>query len=245
MRRRTPLVPRSARLILHGGGSRLEGENGVGSTVTSSLALRSSAPPSRDRQPSTLDSHSAMRKSTAASGSAVFFIIAPGVVAGLIPWWLTRWELREPFFDGLLSRGLGAVLIAAGAAVLISAFVRFVIDGAGTPAPVAPTDRLVVGGLYRYVRNPMYVAVVSIIIGQALVLGQRPLITYALIVWVMFAAFVRIYEEPTLRRRYGVQYDAYCRDVPAWLPRLRLRNDRPGALPPPSGSASRPRATDR
>jgi protein-S-isoprenylcysteine O-methyltransferase Ste14 len=178
-----------------------------------------------------------MRKSAAASGSAIFFVAAPGVVAGLVPWSLSRWVMREPLFDGPLSRALGAALIVAGAGVLGNAFVRFVVEGRGTPAPIAPTQQLVVGGLYRYVRNPMYVAVIATIAGQALLLGQRPLVTYALVVWALFATFVRIYEEPTLRRRYGAQYDAYCRKVPAWIPRLRRgSDDSPGALPPRPGS---------
>jgi protein-S-isoprenylcysteine O-methyltransferase Ste14 len=166
-----------------------------------------------------------MRIRTAAIGSTVFFLVAPGIVAGAIPWWLTRWQLAEPLVDGALTRGLGALLIVVGAVVLVSAFVRFVVEGVGTPAPVAPTERLIVGGLYRYVRNPMYLAVVAIIAGQAFVLGQRPLVTYALLVWVLFATFVKVYEEPTLRRRYGAQYDSYCRRVRGWIPRLRPWTD--------------------
>lgn len=165
-----------------------------------------------------------MQRMVAAVGSAVFFLLAPGTVAGLIPWWLTGWEIGESLFGGALARAVGGLLVGLGAAVLISAFVRFVVEGAGTPAPVAPTRRLVIGGLYRYVRNPMYVAVIAIILGQALALGQRSLLGYALIVWLAFATFVKLYEEPTLRRRYGAEYDAYRRAVPAWIPRLRARH---------------------
>jgi protein-S-isoprenylcysteine O-methyltransferase Ste14 len=160
-----------------------------------------------------------MRKTTAAIGSIVFFAIAPGVVAGLIPWWLTRWEVREPFLHWS-TRAIGVILIAIGAAVLIGAFARFVMEGVGTPAPVAPTRQLVVGGLYRYVRNPMYLAVTAAIVGQALLLGQPVLLRYAAVVLIGFAAFVRWYEEPTLRRRYGAQYEAYRSAVPGWWPRL-------------------------
>jgi protein-S-isoprenylcysteine O-methyltransferase Ste14 len=161
-----------------------------------------------------------MRRAAAAIGSLVFFALAPGLVAGVVPWWLTRWQVRDrlPYWAPL--RILGVILIVAGVAVLIHAFVRFVVEGGGTPAPVAPTERLVVGGLYRYVRNPMYLAVVTIIVGQALVLGQPRLVAYALAVIVAFAAFVRWYEEPTLRRRYGAEYEEYRRAVPAWWPRL-------------------------
>jgi protein-S-isoprenylcysteine O-methyltransferase Ste14 len=112
-------------------------------------------------------------------------------------------------------------LIVTGIVVLLQAFVRFVSEGRGTPAPVAPTERLVVGGLYRYVRNPMYVAVLAVIVGQALLLGQLVLLWYALLIWVAFAGFVRVYEEPTLTRQFGASYEEYRRSVPAWIPRLR------------------------
>jgi protein-S-isoprenylcysteine O-methyltransferase Ste14 len=162
-----------------------------------------------------------MRKTAAAVGSAIFFVLAPGVVAGLIPWWLTRWEVREPLpYWGPL-RVVGAVLIVLAAIVLVHAFVRFVVEGAGTPAPVAPTERLVVAGLYRHVRNPMYLAVVSLIVGQALVLGQPALLLYAAAVGAAMAMFVHGYEEPTQTRQFGEEYDAYCRAVPRWWPRLR------------------------
>jgi len=113
------------------------------------------------------------------------------------------------------------VLTAAGVGVLLHAFGRFVVEGLGTPAPVAPTQHLVVGGLYRHVRNPMYLAVAATIVGQALILGRPALLLYALAFGAAVWAFVRFYEEPTLARRYGAQYDAYRRAVPGWWPRLR------------------------
>jgi protein-S-isoprenylcysteine O-methyltransferase Ste14 len=113
------------------------------------------------------------------------------------------------------------VLVVAGGAVLVQAFARFVREGAGTPAPVAPTERLVVGGLYRYVRNPMYLAVAATILGQALILGSRLLFGYAALFLAVVATFVRLYEEPTLLRRYGAEYEAYRAAVPAWVPHLR------------------------
>jgi protein-S-isoprenylcysteine O-methyltransferase Ste14 len=97
--------------------------------------------------------------------------------------------------------------------------IRFVLEGAGTPFPAAPTENLVVGGLYRYVRNPMYLAVIAIILGQAALLGSAALVIYAAIVWLIVASFVRFYEEPTLSRKYGEQYAAYRRAVRAWWPR--------------------------
>ena len=161
-----------------------------------------------------------MKKTTAAAGSALFFALAPGVVAGVIPWWITRWEVRQPPYGAPL-RIVGVALLAAGVVVLVHAFGRFVVEGAGTPAPIAPTERLVVGGLYRYVRNPMYLAVLAAVIGQALVLGQPALFVYAALLFGIVAAFVRWYEEPVLQRRYGEEYEAYKRAVPAWWPRWR------------------------
>lgn len=162
-----------------------------------------------------------MRRPAAAVGSALFFAAAPGVVAGLVPWWLTGWRARQLPWYWLPLRVVGVAMLAAGIAVLVQAFVRFVVEGAGTPAPVAPTAHLVVGGLYRYVRNPMYLAVLAVIVGQALALGRPVLLAYAAAVAIVFAAFVCGYEEPALARRFGAQYEVYRRAVPAWWPLRR------------------------
>jgi protein-S-isoprenylcysteine O-methyltransferase Ste14 len=162
-----------------------------------------------------------MRRSVAATGSAVFFALAPGVVAGLVPWWLTRWRMGAPLGHWVPVRLLGIAFVVAGAAVLVHAFARFTVEGLGTPAPVAPTAHLVVGGLYRYVRNPMYLAVVATIAGQAMLLWQPVLWQYAAIVATACVLFVAGYEQPALRRQFGGRYDAYRRAVPAWWPRLR------------------------
>ena len=154
----------------------------------------------------------------AAAGTAAFLLLAPGVVAGLVPWLLTGWSAEG---GSLPVRILGGVLVVAGAAVLLAAFVRFVVEGRGTPAPVAPTERLVVGGAYRFVRNPMYLAVGAAIVGQALLLGRPVLLGYAAAFAAAVAVFVHGYEEPALARRFGASYDAYRRAVPAWVPRLR------------------------
>ena len=163
-----------------------------------------------------------MRKIWAAIGSLIFLVVAPGTVAGLGPWWLTGWAVGEapPQVEAPL-RIVGAVLVLVGASALLHAFGRFVLEGLGTPAPVAPPERLVIGGLYRYVRNPMYLAVLLTIVGEALVLLQPVLLAYAVVVGVAMAGFVYGYEEPTLSGRFGAEYDAYRRAVPAWWPRLR------------------------
>lgn len=159
-----------------------------------------------------------MRKPSAILGSAVFFIAAPGVVAGLIPWLLSR-HYGLPLAPWPLV-GAGAILVAASLGVLLHAFARFALEGLGTPAPIAPTDRLVIGGIYRHVRNPMYVAVLSIILGQALIFAAWPLAAYAALMAATMATFVRLYEEPVLLRQYGAEYEAYRANVPGWLPRL-------------------------
>jgi protein-S-isoprenylcysteine O-methyltransferase Ste14 len=157
-------------------------------------------------------------RARAAAGSAGFLVRAPGVVAGLVPWLITGWSAHDwspPV------RVLGALMIAAGLTVLLEAFIRFVVEGIGTPAPLAPTERLVVGGAYRYVRNPMYLAVASVIAGQALLLGQAVLLLYAAGFLLIVAAFVHGYEERVLSRRFGAHYETYRRAVPAWWPRVR------------------------
>jgi protein-S-isoprenylcysteine O-methyltransferase Ste14 len=163
-----------------------------------------------------------VRRPMAAAGSALFFAAAPAVVAGVVPYVLTGWEVEREWWMPV--RVVGVVIVGVGGIVLVQAFVRFVREGLGTPAPVAPTERLVVGGPYRYVRNVMYIAVTGAIVGQALLLCRADLLIYAAVVWVLMAAFVRLYEEPTLARRYGAQYEEYRRAVPAWWPRLRARS---------------------
>jgi protein-S-isoprenylcysteine O-methyltransferase Ste14 len=152
--------------------------------------------------------------------TAVFLCLAPGTVAGLIPWWISRWEFQPAFFDLEFVRWLGVVLIVLAAPVLLESFGRFAVEGLGTPAPVLPTQNLVVRGFYRYVRNPMYVAVVSIIFGQGLLLGNSLLLLYGVVVWATFHGFVLLYEEPKLRKTYGREYEAYCTRVARWVPKI-------------------------
>lgn len=159
-----------------------------------------------------------MRTLRAALGSAVFFVLAPGVVAGLVPWLLTHWRWHASPWP---LRAVGAILLVAGTAFLVTAFIRFVVEGLGTPAPVAPPTRLVIGGVYRYVRNPMYLAVLAAIVGQALLLGQPVLLVDAFFTGVAVVSFVYLYEEPKLSEQFGDEYQAYRRAVGGWWPRLR------------------------
>jgi protein-S-isoprenylcysteine O-methyltransferase Ste14 len=161
-----------------------------------------------------------MRTSTAAVGSAMFFIVAPGTVVGLIPWLISHWEFHQPAPHWVIAQVIGALLICVGLVPAVSAFVEFVKAG-GTPMPVAPPQRLVVSGFNRYIRNPMYFGLLLVIIGEALLFGSLGLLVYAVLVWAAPAAFVRWYEQPALIRQFGAEYQAYRQAVPAWWPRLR------------------------
>jgi len=134
-----------------------------------------------------------MRRVFAAVGSAFFLVIAPGTVAGYVPWRISGWRMQAPLLHFSPFRWLGVLLIAAGVPVLLDSFARFAIKGLGTPAPVFPTRHLVVSGLYRYVRNPMYVAVVAVILGQGLLLGSVRVLEYGILVWLAFHLFVLLY----------------------------------------------------
>ena len=153
----------------------------------------------------------------------MFLVLAPGVVAGLVPWLLTGWRADAP---PPWLQAMGWIVLTLGAVVLVEAFVRFVVEGVGTPAPAAPTERLVVGGLYRYVRNPMYLAVGAVVLGQAAVLGRRVLVGYALGLGATVWSFVHWYEEPTLSRQFGSKYDDYRAAVPGWWPGWPRRGSR-------------------
>jgi protein-S-isoprenylcysteine O-methyltransferase Ste14 len=151
--------------------------------------------------------------------SLVFLFVAPGTIAVLVPWVISRWRMQD-FPSDTLMRPLGVVLIVAGALVLIEAFARFALEGLGTPAPVYPTSRLIVRGTYRFVRNPMYLAVEAIILGQAALLGSFDLVIYGAMIALGFYLFVVWVEEPTLRRTFPADYRRYAANVHRWLPRL-------------------------
>ena len=161
-----------------------------------------------------------MRKPAAILGSALFFVVVPFMIAGPLPWWITHWQLRPPFFGSELTRVAGVVLIVAGLPVLLDSFRRFAVEGLGTPAPVAPPEQLVVTGLYRHVRNPMYVAVLALLIGQALLFGSIALLAVSAMFWLAIHLFVVLYEEPTLEETFGSKYTSYRASVPRWIPRI-------------------------
>lgn len=162
-----------------------------------------------------------MRRAAAIAGSAIFLVVAPGTIAVWVPWTLYRWRMAPPLLGFFPFCVIGVLLIALGLPVLLDSFARFALQGLGTPAPIAPPQHLVVTGLYRYVRNPMYVSVVSLIFGQGLFFGSVPVLEYGLAVWLGFHLFVLLYEEPTLRAKFGDEYQEFCANVRRWIPRVR------------------------
>jgi protein-S-isoprenylcysteine O-methyltransferase Ste14 len=168
-----------------------------------------------------------MSKITAILGSALFFLVAPAMLAGVIPWSMTHWEFRPPFLAAEATRAAGIALIIAGVPGVLDSFARFALQGLGTPAPIAPPRNLVVSGLYRYVRNPIYVAVVAVILGQGVLFADGRLLVYGASLWLFFHLAVVVSEEPTLRETFGAEYESYCAHVPRWLPRLTPRAVQP------------------
>jgi protein-S-isoprenylcysteine O-methyltransferase Ste14 len=159
-----------------------------------------------------------MGRTEAQLGTLAFFFIAPGTAGGLVPWLITHWRMGEGTSIGALI--IGSVMIAAGLAGLIECFSRFARKGGGTPAPIAPTQHLVVTGLYRFVRNPMYVSVLVLVFGQMLVFSSAALLAYGVALWTAFHIFVVFFEEQRLQRDFGDEYLAYCANVPRWIPRI-------------------------
>jgi protein-S-isoprenylcysteine O-methyltransferase Ste14 len=150
--------------------------------------------------------------------SLLFLILAPGMVAGYIPLALLRagQQVNTGFFSYL-----AFPLWVIGGIILLASFWNFLAQGRGTPAPVDPPKELVAAGFYRYVRNPMYVAVLAIIMGHFLWFGYWNLLIYSAIVFLAFHAFVTYYEEPTLKRKFGAAYEDYIRKVPRWIPSFK------------------------
>lgn len=165
-----------------------------------------------------------MRRPTAAWRTGLFLVCVPGVVAGAMPGWIVSAASERGWQGSGLTAVLGWSCVGLGTIVLLDSFVRFVREGRGTPAPSAPTEELVVRGAYRWVRNPMYVAVLLVIFGQTLAFAEPLVLAYGVVVAIAVTSFVHWYEEPTLARRYGAQYAAYLAAVPRWWPRRPRRS---------------------
>ncbi len=157
----------------------------------------------------------------AALGTIAFVLLVPGTALVLVPYLLTGWRLAPPLLGSGATRGLGVVLLAIALPIFVAFNVRMVLEGRGTPAPVAPTEHLVVGGPFRWVRNPGYVSGIALLVAQGLILASPAVLAYAAALALGFHLFVVLYEEPTLRRQFGADYEAYCRRVPRWVPRFR------------------------
>lgn len=153
--------------------------------------------------------------------AALFTLALPGTVLVWVPLWITASD-GEPWDVGTV-RWLGLVPLSVGAAGLLWCIWDFGHRGEGTLAPVDPPKFVVRSGLYRVVRNPMYVAVLVALAGEVLLSGSTGLAVWAVAVTVGFNVFVLAYEEPALRRRFGSDYEAYCRGVPRWIPRRPRR----------------------
>jgi protein-S-isoprenylcysteine O-methyltransferase Ste14 len=162
-----------------------------------------------------------MQRSSAVIGSTIYFLAVPSVLSGVIPWWITHWRFQPPFLGLEWLRVVGALLIVVGVPGLVDSFIRFAVQGLGTPAPIAPTRHLVVTGLYRHVRNPMYVSVAAVILGQGALLADGRLVAYGAFFWLACHGFVVVYEEPTLAQTFGGEYERYRANVPRWIPRVR------------------------
>jgi len=161
-----------------------------------------------------------MRKTFSLIGSAFWLVAAPGAVAVYIPWLMTGWarDSMNAVFDA--PRIAGAALILAAGAGLLESFTRFALQGEGTPSPVMRTHKLVIRGLYRWVRNPMYVCVIGLIIGQYFLFDEISLLLYAAAVWLALHLYVVVFEEPRLQREFAAEYDEYRKNVRRWRPRL-------------------------
>ncbi len=154
-------------------------------------------------------------------GTIIFTIVVPGSVVVLMPYLLSGWRINPPLLGSPIVPIAGAALLLAALPFFIAFERRFVVEGHGTPAPIAPTERLVIGGSFQRVRNPGYISVVAMVLGQGLLFGSIAVLEYAIVLALGFHIFVLAYEEPTLRASFGADYETYCRQVPRWIPRLR------------------------
>jgi protein-S-isoprenylcysteine O-methyltransferase Ste14 len=152
--------------------------------------------------------------------TAVFTLVVPGTVGVLIPSVLLSESGGSYRMPATAWRWIGFLPLIIGACIYFKCAWDFAVTGLGTPAPIDMPRRLVVKGLYRFVRNPMYVGVASFVVGQAILFGSVAVGVYIVSVWLICNLFVVFYEEPTLRRKFGAEYEEYCRRVPRWLPRL-------------------------
>jgi len=150
--------------------------------------------------------------------SLFFAVLLPGTVAVLIPWRIVSREPAAPLGDLGVMQYVALIPITLGIAILLRCIWEFASKGRGTLAPIDPPRHLVVTGLYRYVRNPMYLGVLTLLLGEAALFQSLRLLEYAAVIFVIVNLFVRLYEEPALRRRFGDSYERYRCAVQRWIP---------------------------
>jgi len=145
-----------------------------------------------------------------------FTLLQPGIVAGLIPYWIVKNNiiLNNPL---QVNQYLGMIVFFIGLIILFYCIISFAVEGRGTLSPADPTKRLVVKGLYRFSRNPMYVGVMMILVGEAVFFQSTGLWMYSLLICLAFCVFIIFFEEPRLRKDFGEEYINYCQQVRRWL----------------------------
>lgn len=178
-----------------------------------------------------VQSSASMPRWVAAAGTALFALVVQGFGVVLLPYAFTHWRPGPAWPLGV--RAFGIALIVVGAGVVIWAFVQFAVEGIGVPIPGEPNSRrLIVGGPYRHLRNPLYLGSVLNITGQALLLGRPVLLVYAAVFLALTAALARWIEDPALAARFGAEFDSYRGQVHGWWPRLPHRVTRGPGKPP-------------
>ncbi len=147
-----------------------------------------------------------------------FTILQPGIVAGLIPYWILRKEVDRVFiWPWRFYNYLGLILFIPGIALMLNCIIRFAVQGRGTLSPLDPTKRLVIAGPYRFCRNPMYVGVMMILIGETIFSQSVNLLIYSIAILIGFNLFIIFFEEPRLKREFGEEYRQYCQKVRRWI----------------------------
>jgi protein-S-isoprenylcysteine O-methyltransferase Ste14 len=152
--------------------------------------------------------------------TAVFTVIAPGILIVLIPILLGSWHVGRISVERYSVGYLGWIPVFVGASMYVWSAFNFTFLGKGTPAPIAPPKKLVIRGLYRFVRNPMYTGALFILLGETVLFASVLVLGYAILRLLIWHRFVVLYEEPRLLARFGASYERYCSLVPRWLPRL-------------------------
>lgn len=148
----------------------------------------------------------------------LFTILQPGIVAGLIPFLIVRGDLKRILtLPWTVVQYSGVIVFLIGTFIMIHCIIKFAIDGRGTLSPADPTKSLVISGLYKYSRNPMYLGVMSILIGETLFTYNFYLFLYSCMIFLVFNLFIEFLEEPRLKKDFGKEYENYKKRVKRWI----------------------------